>query len=131
MLIDQWIRNSDNFIDEVTKSSKATILEVPYEKFVFQPRPYVEKISSSLGVKINSVTNKEMRRQGVPRDSLTDAPKSKVYSKIGWEHPKENFTLAENFALGRAFAEETASPEALSILDELSKDYEERHNIKK
>jgi len=131
MLIDQWIRNSDNFIDEVIKSSKATILEVPYEKFVFQPRPYVEKIASSLGVKINSVTNKEMRRQGVPRSSLTDAPKDKVYSNMNRKHTKKNLTLAENFAQGRAFAEETASSEALSILDELSKDYEERHNIKK
>ena len=72
-----------------------------------------------------------MRRQGVPRSSLTDAPKSKVYSKMNFEPKKKFFNLAENFAEGRAFAAETASPEALSILDKLSKDYEERYNINK
>jgi hypothetical protein len=41
------------------------------------------------------------------------------------------FILAENFAQGRAYAAETASPEAISILDKLAEDYEERHNIKK
>ena len=72
-----------------------------------------------------------MRRQGVPRSSLTDAPKSKIYSKIGIDRKKKFSTLDENFAEGRAFAAETASPEALSILDKLSKDYEKRHNIDK
>ena len=131
MLFDQWIRNSDDFIDKVAKSTKATIFEIPYEKFVFQPKMYVEKIALSLGVTPDNVTNKMMRRQGVPRCSLTDAPKSKTYLNLGWKYPKKKFTLAENFAQGRAYAAETASPEALSILDKLAEDYEERHNINK
>ena len=131
LLFDQWIRTSDDLIDKVAKSTKAAIFEIPFEKFVFQPQMYIKKISLSLGVTPDKITNKMMRRQGVPRSSLTDAPKSKVYSKIGWKRPKENFTLAENFDQGRAYAAETASPEALSILDKLAEDYEERHNINK
>ena len=131
LLFDQWIRNSDDFIDKVAKSTKATIFDIPYEKFVFQPETYLKKIALSLGVTPDNITNKMMRRQGVPRSSLTDAPKSKVYSNIGWKSPKKKFTLAENFAQGRAYAAETASPEAISILDKLAEDYEERHNIKK
>ena len=131
LLFDQWIRTSDDLIDKVAKSTKAAIFEIPFEKFVFQPQMYIKKIALSLGVTPDKITNKMMRRQGVPRSSLTDAPKSKVYSKIGWKRPKENFTLAENFDQGRAYAAETASPEALSILDKLAEDYEERHNINK
>ena len=131
LLFDQWIRTSDDLIDKVAKSTKPAIFEIPFEKFVFQPQMYIKKIALSLGVTPDKITNKMMRRQGVPRSSLTDAPKSKVYSKIGWKRPKENFTLAENFNQGRAYAAETASPEALSILDKLAEDYEERHNINK
>jgi hypothetical protein len=131
LLFDQWIRNSDDFIDKVKKSTKAIIFEIPYEKFVFQPETYIKKIASSLGVTPDNVTNNRMRRERVPRNSLTNAPKNKIYSKIGWESPKKNLTLAENFAVGRAYAAETASPEALSILDKLAEDYEERHNINK
>jgi hypothetical protein len=131
LLFDQWIRNGDNFIDKINKFTKATIFEIPYELFVFDPQTYIKKIALSLGVTPDYKTNKMMRRQGVPRISLDDAPKNKVYLNYGLEVPKKNFTLSENFAQGRAYAEETASPEALSILDKLARDYEERHGINK
>jgi hypothetical protein len=131
LLFDQWIRNGDDFIDKVAKSTKATIFDIPYEKFVFDPQTYIKKIALSLGVTPDNKTNKMMRRQGVPRSSLTDAPKNKIYSGYGWKPPKKTFTLAENFSQGRAYAAETASPESLSILDKLAEDYEERHNINK
>tara|TARA_E500000178_G_scaffold341319_1_gene385116 strand:- start:780 stop:1853 length:1074 start_codon:yes stop_codon:yes gene_type:complete len=129
LLFEQWIRSGDDFIDKVNKSTKATIFEIPFEKFVFDPQMYINKIALSLGVKPDNKTNKMIRKQGVPRSSLTDAPKSKVYSNLGWKSPKKKFTLAKNFAQGRAYAAETASPEALSILDKLAKDYEERHDL--
>lgn len=131
LLFDQWIRSGDDFINKVNKSTKATIFEIPYENFVFDPQMYIKKIALSLGVTPDNETNKMMHRQGVPRGSLTDTPKSKVYKICGWKQPKKFFTLAENFAQGRAYAAETASPEAISILDKLAEDYEERHNIKK
>ena len=129
LLFDQWIRNSDDFIDNVTRSTKAAILEIPFEKFVFQPEVYIKKIALLLGVTPDSVTNKIMRREGVPRISLTSDPKSKNFLKMGWMVKKKFFTLAENFAQGRAYAAETANPEALSLLDKLAEDYEKRHNI--
>ena len=129
MLFDQWIRNSDNLIDEVTKSTNANVIEIPYEKFVFHPQIYIEKIALLLKVTPDKVTDKVMRQQGVPRASLNDVPKNKLFAKIGWKPSKIKFTLSENFSQGRAYAAETASLEALSILDKLAEDYEKRHNI--
>ena len=131
LLFDEWIRSGDKVIDTVKQSTNATIIEIPYEKFVFYPEIYIEKISSSLGVMPDKVTDKMMQKQGVPRTSLTDVPKNKVFSKIGWKPPKKKLTLSENFEQGRAFAAETAGLEALSIIDKLAEDYEIRHNIKK
>jgi len=134
LLLDKWIRDSDNFIDKTIKSTDATIIEVPYEKFVFQPEEYIKKIALALGVTPDNTTNKMMRRQGVPRKSLTDAPKilhNKHYIYNGWVAPKKNLTLAESFAEGRAYAAESASVESLNTLDKLAELYEARHNIKK
>ena len=109
----------------------ANIIEVPYEKFVFHPEIYIKKIASSLGVTPDNKTNKMMRRTGVPRSSLTDAPKNKYYLDMGWKPPKKKITLAENFAQGRTYAAETASVEALNTLDKLAEDYEARYDINK
>jgi len=129
LLFDQWIKNSDNLIDKVTKTTNANVIEIPYESFVFQPLIYIKKIALSLGVTPDKITHKMMRKQGVPRASLNDVPKNKLFAKIGWEPSKRKFTLSENFSQGRAYAAETASLEALSILDKLAEDYEKRHNI--
>ena len=131
LLFDQWIRNDDSFIDEIKKTTKAKIYEIPYEKFVFEPLKYINEISKSLDVKLDKTTLKKMRQEKVPRTSLTDAPKNPVYSKIGWIKPKKNSSLAESFMEGRSFAANTATPERLAILDELAEYYEARHSIVK
>jgi hypothetical protein len=102
-LFDEWIRKSDIFIDNIKKTTKAKIIEIPFEKFVFQPNDYVKEIALSLGVELNKATLKMMRRQKVPRKSLTDAPNSKSFKKLGWEKPKKILSLTEEFAEGRAF----------------------------
>lgn len=129
LLFDQWIRNSDNFIDGVKKSTPAKIIEIPYEKFVFQPEAYIEKISLLLGVKPDNKTKKMMRRQGVPRNSLTDAPKNRYFLDMGWEAPTKKITLSESFAEGRAYAAKTASVESLLILEKLAEEYQARYNL--
>lgn len=117
LLFDQWIRNSDNFIDEIKKSTEATIIEIPYEKFVFYPEIYIKKISSALALSPDKKTIKMMRRQRVPRSSLTI--------------DKKNYNLIDSFAHGRAYVKQNSSVESLTMLDKLANDYEERHNINK
>ena len=121
LLFDQWIRNGDNFIDNIKKSTAANIIEIPYENFVFHPEEYIKKIASTLEVTPDNTTNKMMRRQRVPRSFLNDGPKKKFKFKIGFENANKNLSLSENFAEGRAYAAETASLEALPYLTNLRK----------
>ena len=131
LLFDQWIRNDDSFIDEIKKTTKAKIYEIPYEKFVFEPWKYIDEIAKSLDVKLDKTTLKKMRKEKIPRTSLTDAPKSSVYSKIGWVKTKKNISLSENFVQGRLFAANLATPEGLELLDKLAEYYNTRHSIYK
>lgn len=131
LLLDQWIRNGDSFIDEIKKITKAKIYEIPYEKFVFEPLKYIDEIAKSLDVKLDKATLKKMRKEKIPRTSLTDAPKNSVYSEIGWVKPKKNMSLSENFDEGRLFAANLATPKGLELLDQLAEYYEARHSIVK
>jgi len=129
LLFNEWIRKSDIFIDDIKKTTKAKIIEIPFEKFVFQPNDYVKKIAASLGVEPDNFTYKMMKKQKVPRSSLTDSPYFKVFKDSGWVAPKKKMSLAEEFAEARDFAKNTASSEALAILDNLAKYYEARHDL--
>ena len=63
LLFNEWIRKSDIFIDEKKKTTKAKIIEIPFEKFVFQPNDYLKKIAESLGVEPNNFTYKTMKKK--------------------------------------------------------------------
>lgn len=117
LLFDQWIRNSDYFIDKIKKSTGATIIEIPFEKFVFYPDIYIKKISSALSLSPDRKTFKMMRRQRVPRSSLIIDNK--------------NLNLIESFAHGRTYVAENSSVETLTKLDKLANEYEKRHTINK
>ena len=91
--------------------------------------PYVESICEALGSHIDKVTRKMMKKQGVPRKSLTDAPKAKVYKNLGWAPPKGKRTLKMEFDEGYEFAAEKASDRGLELLRDISKEYEERYSL--
>ena len=55
-----------------------------------------------------------------------NVPRSSISNEL-----KEKSSLAEIFSQGRLYAAQSASSEALSMLDKLAQDYEERHNINK
>ena len=116
LLFDQWIRKGDEFIDKTKLTTKANIIEIPFEKFVFEPEKYIEQIAMFLEVKPDNKTNKMMRKHNVPRSSLS--------SEL-----KDRSRISETFSQGRSFAAKSASSKVLSILDKLAEDYEERHNI--
>ena len=84
LMLNEWQTRGDTVIDNLKKSSNATIIEVPYEKFVFEPHSYINQIAVALETEVDQVTRKVMKKQKVPRASLTDAPKNKAYIRQGW-----------------------------------------------
>ena len=82
-MLEEWQERGDLFIDEAKKTYKSEIIEIPFEEFVFKPEKYLQKITSILGSKIDSKVKKEMRKQRVPRRSLSDAPFDKIIREWG------------------------------------------------
>jgi len=128
-MMSEWQNKGDSQIDALKKASSASILEVPYEKFVFEPDGYVEKIAEALGTEVDSVTRKVMKKQRVPRLSLTDAPPNKVYSRLGWTPPDKHMSIQEEFEAVKLKIKPLVSAKAMGLLDEITHAYINRHGI--
>lgn len=122
-------------IGEMTERSKgeimnkyhATILTIPFEKFVIEPWPYMKKIEDALETKITNDTHKMMKKQNVPRNMFTEGIPLAIYKRCGWEPRKKGSTEKEEFQYRREFAAQKASPEAMKVLDKLCSEYEEKY----
>ena len=132
LLLSEWQSSGDRTIDSMKKESQSTIIEIPFEKFVFNPHYYVDIIAKSLGTFVDKRTVIAMKKQKVPRKSLTDAPESKIYRKQGWVPPDigSNLTLEDEFNKGIEFAISAgASQKSIDLLEELQSNYLHRYKI--
>ena len=132
LLLSEWQSSGDRTIDSMKKESQSTIIEIPFEKFVFNPHYYVDIIAKSLGTFVDKRTVIAMKKQKVPRKSLTDAPESKIYRKQGWVPPlvDSNVTLKDEFNKGIECAISSgASKISLDLLEELQSNYLQRYKI--
>lgn len=129
-LLWEWQVSGDSAIDESKVSAEGQILEVCYEKFVFEPMPVIKTLSSLIREPISGSVLKELKRQGVPRRSLTDAPHSAVYKRLGWSKPNSHRSMHDEFEEGLAWAKsQGASKEFLDKLHELAVRYGNRHGL--
>ena len=100
------------------------ILTIPFERFVVDPMPYMRKIESALDSKITKQTLKTMKQQNVPRTKIADGIPLEVYKRCGWVPPREGLTEKEELQVRREYALQSASPEAMAVLDQMSAEYE-------
>lgn len=130
LMLDEWMTEGNKVIDLMKKTSRATIIEVPYEKFVFNPKYYVNLIARHLDTKVDRVTLKTMKKQGVPRKSLTDAPKNSVYKNLGWEKPSLHLSVMDEFSKTRDMYAKKISSEFMDLLDEITGIYIKRYDLR-
>lgn len=100
------------------------ILTIPFEKFVVDPMPYMKEMESAMGSRIVNSTLREMRKQKIPRKKISDGIPLEVYKRCGWVPPREGLTEKEELLVRREYAQQSASPEALAVLDKMSAEYE-------
>ena len=126
-LLNEWQLEGDHVIDCMRESSEAQILEIPYEIFVINPHKYMRSIAECLGTTITHATLKAMKKQKVPRKSMTHAPEDATYRHLGWVPATEMKSVAEEFDDAEDFAGKHASESGMNLLSDLRKKYEERH----
>lgn len=104
----------------------AKILTIPFEKFVINPWPYMEKISQLLETKLTKSTIKMMKRQKVPRKMYADGVNLKIYKRCGWE-PSKTSSEQEEFEIRREFVRNRVNSKAMAELDNLCVVYQDKY----
>jgi len=129
LMLEEWQRGGDEVIDKMKETSSAQIIEVPFEKFVLSPFQYVDSISDAVGVPIDWITRRMMKKQKVPRESISDAPVNRAYIKQGWKAPQIHRSISQEMNEARKVAKKYASTEAMLILDTINEKYIDRYEL--
>ncbi|MDA7792370.1 hypothetical protein N8979_00995, partial [bacterium] len=105
-------------------------IEIPFERFVKDPGPYLDQICKASGTAPGRKTATVMRGQKVPRKNVVDGISLAIYKRCGWEAPVRGLNECEEHAKRRQFAvDQGASDECLNVLDSLSREYELKNSI--
>jgi hypothetical protein len=112
---------------KLVEKYNAKILTIPFENFVIKPWPYMKQIESILSSKITKKTQKMMKKQNVPRNMVANGIPLAIYKRCGWEPPKQGSTEKDELDYRRQFAADSASKEAMNILDDLCQTYEAKY----
>jgi hypothetical protein len=129
MMMDRWQTDGDIFIDKMKAKALYKIIEVPFEKFVIEPDVYIQRIASAIDTGLDSCTKKELKKQGVPRKSITDAPFSEVYTRYGWKKPEEHLTFTDDIDQVRGLMKRSLSKDAMSVLNQITSNYINRYDL--
>ncbi len=125
--INNWGKQVQETLDE-NKIIRENTIVIPFEKFVLKPDSYLDLIERTLGIKKTKMVMKELKKQKVPRNKISDGIPLAIYKRCGWEEPDHNLSEKEELEKRRQFAvEQGASDQAMQILDKLCVDYESNY----
>ena len=123
IMLEEWLVEGHKISDK--KNTK--IIEIPFENFVFKPHEFIEKIAVKLGKTINKKTIKEMKNQRVPRKSLDDAPKNKVFEIRGRKKPEKHFSPKDQILEELKELKNFLQPHSFKRVQNLSDEYVSRY----
>ena len=100
-------------------------IEIPFELFVKNPENFMRIICQFLDTRYSNLTEREMKRQKVPRENIVDGLPLDIYERCGWQPPESGLSEQDEFDKRRDYAVANgAGSESLSTLDQLSEEYE-------
>jgi len=129
IVLEEWQNKGNELVDLMKEEYKAKIVEVPFEKFVFEPELYIKEICDLIGVELGKETYKEMKNQRVPRKSLADAPYLEYFHKSGWRNPDKHLSIKEEIEITEKNYKKLMSSDFLQRLVKLKNDYLKRYKI--
>jgi hypothetical protein len=125
--IDNLTRRTKKVSDYVNDKYNAKIVTIPFEKFVLEPRPWLEQIAKALETTMTEFTEREMIKQKVPRQKIAQGIDLDIYRRCGWVPPTEGLNERDELNVRREDVVRDASNETISIIDRLCEDYEKEY----
>jgi hypothetical protein len=126
----EWFtRQEEAIFGGLTEDERRRVLVVPFEPFVLEPWPFIERIGQLLGTSGSKATKRELKKQRCPRDMVAAGPAKAIYKRYGWKKPERGSNEEAELAGKREFAAREASEEGMKVLDNLCDKYVNRFGL--
>ena len=115
------------FLKNLSTKNSQKILQIPFEKFVVDPWPYINQIEGKLGAHCLPDVQRILHDQNIPREVTLDVPDKSAFKKYGY-HPLKKEASEQSIKEAQwHFIEENASIEGLKLLERLCEDYQKEY----
>jgi hypothetical protein len=127
LYINQMTQRTEQAKEKLRDKYQANILTIPFEMLALDPEPWIATIASALGTDITDKTRNVMFAQKVPRKKIGQGLDLDIYRRCGWVPPKDGTTEREELIIRREDVVMDSRESIVSIIDQLSKSYEEKY----
>lgn len=127
--IDWLLKKAEDTVQKLNEDQRKQILFVPFEKFVLDPYPYLEKMCDLLDTETTRYTKRTLRKQSVPRKTILDVPDTEVFKRYGHKRPDRKTTEREIYDQKKDHAEKRSSNDAFNVLENMCEKYEKEYGL--
>ena len=120
-----WQLGGNDLLDQKGSLASA-VIEIPFEKIVFNPYPYISQLSESFACPIDNRVKRAMKQQRLPRTSLTDSPLVPSYKEYGLKIRDNSLEMEKKIGFDYALRQ-GASTSSLNTLSMLAEAYDKRY----
>ena len=122
----EQIANKNHLLrDKYKKKYDSKILTIPFEKFVIDPKEFLDSILNFTKTKFTRKTKNVLLKQRIPRKKVADGIPLKIYKRYLWEQSQKGLDEKEEFISRKNWAIQMgASNKAITVLEKISEDYE-------
>lgn len=127
---DKVVYTIEHLFEGVFEKSKpsvenSSILFIPFERFVLNPYPYLRQLEELISVEMTNKTSKLLAKQKVPRPSINAGPQNNIYMRYGVKKHDKETSHQQDYELRFSSAKKKSSAAAFTVIEKISKQYEE------
>lgn len=126
-LIDWFTRHSEDTLHNLDETTRRQVLVIPFERFVVDPWPYLQRIEELLSTNTTTATYRALRKQRVPRRLSTDGRDLPIYRRYNWRPPSKDSSELTELGKRWDYAASEATKDGMEVLEKMCKEYEERY----
>jgi len=117
-------RRTDESLKALPELYRQKVLVIPFECFVLEPMPYMNKLVALLGTRMIPATYRMMSKQKVPRKKIAQGLDLPIYRRCGWQPAKAGADECDELADRRNWTLARVAPEVMKIFDERCREFE-------
>ena len=114
---------------EFNSKLPGTVLPISFEKFVLDPKPYLDAISNRLNVSTTKDTFVTLKAQNCPRKIVTDGPNKSIYRRYAWTPPSKSENDEKDLKRRVTAVEDKLSNEFKTKWNSLCLGYEKKYGL--